>query len=217
MVGEAVESDRPIHVSFGGAGIGGARTALALASAEVFYQAARRAASGFRSPIVTVSDPSAIPLAYNALYAAFRARGKADQAPYAGVQWYAGNNARSMAFAAALTGLAHTEHPTGHILVGTWGAEIALVLDAANRRGASSIAGSDDLVGQAVAFGMATTPLIGEEMFAAGAYLDDRGGTLSAAVTIDLLRWLLILAIGAGVALVLINSEALDVGRILGR
>lgn len=212
MAGEAVESDRALHVSFGGAGIGGGRTALALASADVFYQAARRASVGAQSPIVTVGDASAVPLAYSALYAAYRSQARADRARYAGVQWIPAQSGRSLVLAAALTGLAHTERPSGHILVGTYGAEIALVLDAAARRGATTIATSDDLVGQAAAFVMSTTPLIGEEVFVASAYLDTegtRGNALGGVIALDILRVGLIAAIIIGVVVVLLNSGSL--------
>lgn len=209
MVGAAIESDRTVHVSFGSAGIGGTQTALALASAEVFYQTARRAAMGNRTPVATLSDPSAIPLAYSALYRAYASRGKADQARYAGVRWIPGGE-RSLAFAAGLIGVQSTDRVYGNVLVGSFGAEMALILDTVNRRGGMSIAGSDQLVGQAAAFVLADHPLIGEEMFVSGAYLDDSKGARGAVVALDTMRFFLIVALLGGVALVLANSGALS-------
>src|SRR5262245_7803260 len=74
MIGEAIEANRPVHFSFGSAGIGGNNTLLALASAEFAYQVAQRAAIGAASPIITMSDPSAIPLGYGTLRRAYQSR-----------------------------------------------------------------------------------------------------------------------------------------------
>lgn len=205
MIGESIESARPLHISFGGAGVGGAETALALASAEMLLQAARRTAIGTEPPIVSGSDPSFLPLAYGTLYRAYNFRQRGDRVPATAVRWYPSlQRTGGLAFAAALTGTAGAERVSGNILFGSYGAEIALLLDAASRGQRRSVAGSDQLIGQAVAFGMATTPIIGEEMFVAGAYLGEEAGTVAVAVTIDVLRWLVVgamtLAIGYVIA-----------------
>ena len=191
LVGAAIEAGRPMHVSFGGAGLGSANTALTLASAELFYQVARRSLSG--STVLTVSDPSALPLGYGMLRQAYASR--RERLGNSSVRWYPAG-VRSLAFAAALTGMMGTEKVSGNVLVGSFGPEIALVLFAAARsRHQSSIAGSIDLDGQAVAYGMADQVLIGEEMFVAGAYLGGSAAQRGSVVTLDLLRWLVILGI----------------------
>ncbi|MFN8527514.1 MAG: DUF6754 domain-containing protein [Anaerolineae bacterium] len=204
LVGEAIESARPLHLSFGGTGIGGINTALALANAELLYQTARRAAIGGDTPIVTGSDPTFLPLAYGTLYRAYASRGRVERADTTAVRWYpALQRTGGLAFAAALTGVIGSEQVSGNILFGSYGAELALILDSASRGGRRSIAASDQLVGQAVAFGMATTPLIGEEMFAAGAYLGEDAGTLGSTVAVDFLRWLLVLALVGSIGYVI--------------
>ena len=55
-----------------------------------------------------------------------------------------------------------------------------------------SIAGSTGLEGMAVSWALADTPLIGEELFTAGAYLGDRASARAELVTQDVLRWLVI-------------------------
>ena len=190
MIGEAIESGRPMHVSFGGAGLGGSNTALTLASAELFYQVAARNPVG--ATVLTVSDPSALPLGYGTLRRAYADR--SERIRDASVRWYPAGD-RSLAFAAALTGVLGDERVSGNVLIGSFGPEIGLVLEAAARRRQSSIAGSVDLDGQAVAYAMSDQPLIGEEMFVAGAYLGDNATQRGSVVTLDVLRWLLILAI----------------------
>jgi hypothetical protein len=190
MTGEAIEAGRPVHVSIGSAGLGGSSTPLMLASAEAFYQVATRNLSG--STVLTLSDASALPVAYGTLRYAYATR--RERLGNSTVRWYPSGD-RSLSFAAALTGVLGDDKVSGNVLVGSFGPEIALVLEAAARRRQSSIAGSADLDGQAVAYGMADQALIGEELFVAGAYLGGSATQRSSVVTLDLLRWLLVLAI----------------------
>jgi hypothetical protein len=82
-----------------------------------------------------------------------------------------------------------------NFMVGSFGPELALIADAAYRRNQPLIAASDQLEGQAVAFAVSDKPLIGEEIFAAGAYLGSDAPQMGSVITQDVLRWLLIAAI----------------------
>jgi uncharacterized protein DUF6754 len=194
MVGAAIEEDQPLHFSLGSAGIGANSTLLALAGAEFFYQVVRETATGDVAPLLTVSDPSAIPLGQDTLRRAYLSRGRLDHYRPASVRWYP-SGPRGLAFAGALTATMGDSHVSGNILVGSFGPELALVLEAAARRGHPSIASSDQLAGQAVAYVMADQPLIGEEVFTAGAYLGEDANQVSSLITQDVLRWLIILGI----------------------
>lgn len=220
MVGEAIESSRPVHVSFGNASLGGTNTLLALASAELFYQTAQRAAISAVPPLLTMSDTTAIPLGQDILRRAYRARGLLGRYPRGRVRWYP-SGARSLAFAAALTATLGDERVANNALVGSFGMELALVMDAAIRRDQGVIAASDQLTGQAVAFALSDQPLIGEEIFTAGAYLGESASQVGAVVTLDVLRWLLILAILIPTAIavgdaVLDGSFSAALARLLG-
>ncbi len=194
FVGEAIEAGRSMHVSFGGAGLGGGNTALTLASAELFYQVAQRNVAG--ATILTVSDPSALPLGYGTLRRAVASRRTVLSRTELSnsVRWYPAGT-RSLAFAAALTGVIGDDHVSGNVLVGDFGSELALVLEAAVRHRQTTIAGSIDLSGQAVAYAMADRSLIGEEMFVAGAYMGESAIQRASVVALDVLRWLVILGI----------------------
>jgi hypothetical protein len=220
VVGEAIEANRPIHVSFGSAGLGGSTTPLTLASAELLYQTAERAAIGGVAPILTVSDPTAIPLGQDTLRRAYQSRGLMDNYRRGSVRWYPAG-ARSLAFAAALTATLGDDKVSANILIGSFGAELALVAEASIRRDRTVIASSDQLEGQAVAFAMADYPLIGEEIFTAGAYLGDSPSQTAGVVTQDVLRWLLIgvIFIPAAIAIgdsILNGRFSLAISRILG-
>lgn len=205
MVGEAIEANRPVHISFGSASLGGSSTALTLASAELFYQTAQRAAIGAVPPILTVSDTTAIPLGQDTLRRAYRSRNLLDRYPQGRVRWYPAG-ARSVAFAAALTATLGDDRVANNVLVGSFGPELALITEAAARRNQGVIAASDQPEGQAVAYVMSDQPLIGEEIFTAGAYLGDSASHRASVVTLDLLRLLLILAILIPTAIEVINA-----------
>jgi hypothetical protein len=60
------------------------------------------------------------------------------------------------------------------------------------------IGASDDLAGQSVLFASSQDALIGEELFAAGAYIGT-GASHAASLTVqDILRWIIILALLVG-------------------
>jgi hypothetical protein len=194
VVGESIEANRPMHVSLGSAGIGGANTLLALASAELAYQVVQRAAIGAVAPILTVSDASALSLAQDTLRRAYRSRDLLDRYRIGSAQWYPAGG-RSLAFAAALTAVVGNDRVAGNVLAGSYGPELALISEAAIRRDQHLVATSDQLEGQAVALVMAEHPLLGEDVFAAGAYLGQGASQIAGVVTQDVLRWLLILFI----------------------
>jgi hypothetical protein len=197
MVGLAIESNRPVHLGMGSAGIGGKNTLLALASAELFYQVAREGSIGDVPPIVSVSDGSAVPLAQDSLRHGYQPSGRAHLVRYANVRWFPAGN-RSLAYAAAVTALMGDDSVSSNILTGSFGPELALIMDASNRRKLPVIAASDQVEGQAVAYPLSEYLFIGEEIFVSGAYLDQRALPSAEALTLDLLRWLTVAALIAG-------------------
>jgi len=204
LIGMAIEAGRPIHVSLGSSGLGGGETAATLASAVLFTRVAERAATGSVAPLLTMSDASALPLGYQMMRRAYVARGRLDRYERKSVRWLP-TLGRPIAFAAGLTIMAGNEQVAGNVLTGSFGAELALILFSAQRRRQMTIAGSDQLAGMAVAYAMADEALLGEEIFAAPAYLSvsaarkdsrsDETGRRAALIVTDVLRWLLIAAL----------------------
>jgi len=193
MVGEAIEANRTVHVALASSGLGAENTLLALANAELFYQVLRRTVIGTTAPIFSVSEASAVPLAQDTLRRAYESRNLIQHYRVGSVRWYPGGT-RSLAFAAALTTTVNEQVGT-NVLGGSFGAELALVTGAAARANQNVIATSDQLEGQAIAYVMSDEVLIGEEVFAGGAYLGGSAAQVAGVVTTDVLRWLLILGL----------------------
>lgn len=203
MTEEAVESGRTILVGLGSTGLGGESTALALAAEEVAYQTVVRAAYGDRAPVVTVSEGTGLALAMDAARKAYRRQGKV--APRGAARWLPAGP-RSLAYAAAMTAYMSGDGALGQVLVGRYGVEMALIGEAAVRRGGTVIAASTQLDAQAVAYAFSTQPLIGEELFQASAYLSASRVRRGEALAMDVLRWILILAVLAIAASRLLNT-----------
>jgi hypothetical protein len=192
QIGLAIEKGQGLHMSLGSAGIGGSSSTAALAANELLYQITLRSSVGGTVPVTTMSDPTALPLAYGTLQAALRRRGAMPRTTFdPAVQWYAGG-ARSLAFAGVITGAMANERAAWNAFAGSFGPELALPLLASQRARAASLATSDQLEGQAVAWVMADQALLGEEVYAAGAYLGDNAAALGGVIAQDVLRILVV-------------------------
>jgi hypothetical protein len=94
--------------------------------------------------------------------------------------------------------ISRNEDVSVNIMVGHFGAEAGLLADASDRENVSVIGASDDLVGQAVLFASTQDALIGEELFATGAYLGAGPSHIASLTVQDILRWLVVLALLGG-------------------
>jgi hypothetical protein len=187
MLGESIEASRPLHVSIGSATIGDESTILALAGSEFIYYLTREVAIGDASPLFTVSEGAAVPLAFDTLRRAYTHENRSKQFSGFATRWYPSGK-RSLAFAAALMAMQADDKLSGNVIVGRHGIELALVLDAAYRKKRRTIASSDLLEGQAVAYALADESLIGEEVFAAAGYLGKQKTPYYRNITLDWLR-----------------------------
>jgi hypothetical protein len=98
------------------------------------------------------------------------------------------------------------ENISNNLLIGNFGPEVGLLIEAADRQNAPVIAASDSLPAQAVLYVSTSEPLIGEELFAAGAYIQ-AGATHAASLLVqDIMRWVIVLALLAGAGLKAVMS-----------
>ena len=109
------------------------------------------------------------------------------------------------AYAAGMIPVAHDEGVSANVAIGDLGAESALLAEAADRENAHLIAASDNVSAQSVFYASAQDPLIGEELFASGAYVGAGASQEASLQAQDILRWLIILAMLAGAFLKLVG------------
>ena len=97
------------------------------------------------------------------------------------------------------------ENVSANVLMGNFGVEVALLTDAVERENTFVMAGSDNLAAQAVIYASAQEPLIGEEIYAAGAYVGSDPLHAASLSVQDILRWLIIAVILVGAVLALVG------------
>ncbi len=194
LIADAVESDHAVHFSTGSAALGQLSTVSALASADLIYRLSSRLAVGARSPLITLSAPLTLPLAQDTLRRAYTYRQRQDAYRLRAAAWFP-QGRRSLAFAAGASSLAADADVSTSVLLGQFGAELALFGASAVRHDQRLIAHSDLVEGQAVAFAQADRVLIGEELYAGAAYIDGRPVDVGGVVALDVLRWAVIIAI----------------------
>ncbi len=194
LAGEAVESGRSIHMSFGSSAVREASTLTALASAEIIYHVAERASLGDRPGLVTLSDPVTLALGQDTLRRAYRARGALGKYRTTMARWYP-QGPSSFAFAAGAGAAILDEDASLNILIGRYGPELMLLAENAVRYDRTVIGHSDLDRGLAVAYVISETPLIGEELYVGGAYLARTPLFVGGVFAQDLLRFLVITVI----------------------
>lgn len=202
-VGLAVENGTRLHISLGRGNLFTARGGSALAGLAMLRRIAERTSVSDRPPIVSSGDASLTMLSQDTSQSGYRAAGAEEQFRVSAGRM---TGLSPFAYAAGTMPIAHDENVSAHVLMGDLGAESALIAEAADRQNASLIAASDNLSAQSVFYASAKDPLIGEELFAAGAYTG-AGVSHEASLNVqDVLRWLVILVILAGAVLNILGT-----------
>lgn len=197
-IGLAVEAGTRLHLTLGRGGLLGMQAGSALIGLKILDRIARTASVSDLPPIATSGDGSLGILSQDTLYNSFQAVGQGAQyEPYFGQV----SGLTPFAYAAGTIPAIFDEHVSTTILSGHFGSEVALITDASERAGATTLAGSDDLTAQSVLYATAQEPLIGEELYAAGAYLKSGPVHIASVRAQDVLRWVLILGILLGAIL----------------
>ncbi|MCY3572758.1 MAG: hypothetical protein OXG92_10855 [Chloroflexi bacterium] len=192
---QAIEADSPLHLAFGSASIGEDNTTTALANAELFQRIIANNSAGDSPPTLSTSAPTTIPLASATVAAAWTGADGARN-----LHWYP-QGKRALGYAAGISAVIGEDAPAAHILAGSFGMELGLILDSAGCNRQGSLAVSDQLEGQAVAFAMADEALIGEELFIAPAYVADASRLPAAAIVMDIWRALLMILVAAALVM----------------
>ncbi len=204
-VGLAVENGTRLHVSLGRGNLFLARWGSALAGLAMLRRLAERTSVSDRPPIATSGDASLAILSQDTLQSGYRAAGAEEQYRFTTGRL---TGLTPFSYAAGAMPTIHDENVSTNIILGDLGAEAALLTEASDRENANLIAASDNLSAQSILYASAQDPLIGEELFAAGAYIG-AGTSHEASLNVqDVLRWLIIIALVAGSLITLASTLA---------
>ncbi|MQC26591.1 MAG: hypothetical protein DWG76_03965 [Chloroflexi bacterium] len=190
----SVEDGSRLQVSLGSGGIFGPQSAAALAGLTLLRQISSIASDSDAPPIATSGDGVLALLSQDTLRRTYRDLGLDTQ--------FSNRLARvtgltPFSYGAGTMPLILDSSVSASALMGSFGEEAALITAAGQRKGAFSLAGSYGLAGQALLFASSEQPLLGEELFAAGAYLDAGRAHRASLHAQDVLRWLIILVIAS--------------------
>lgn len=202
LIGLSVEEGTRLHVSLGRSGLLTGRGGASLAGLAMLRTLTERTSVGDQPPVATTGDPALALLTQDTLQAGYQAAAAGDlYIPTTGRL----SGLTPFSYAAGAMPVLREENVSANLLIGGFGPEAALITDAAMRVGVPTIGATDDLAAQSILYAAAQEPLIGEELFAAGAYLGADPAHAASVTLQDILRWLLVLFLLGGAALKLLG------------
>jgi Domain of unknown function (DUF6754) len=198
----AVEAGTRLHISLGRGNINDLQGGAEFMGLTILDQCARAASNSDRPPVVTSGDGVVTILSQDTLQSTYRSLGTEQR--------YDPTNARltgltPMAYAAGAMPAIHDEHMSANIFAGHYGTEVALLTEAGERSHSLTVSSSDNISAQAAMYVVSDETLLGEELYAAGAYLGAGPAHLASLRMQDILRWVIVAAILLGAILKLIG------------
>jgi hypothetical protein len=197
LVGQATESGRPLHIALGSGRIGSASTPEAAMGLTVFDYVARYASAPGQPLLGTTADATILATAQGILQSARREAGYAEH--YSGREiCFSGPD--PIAYAINSLNTQQYDRCLATAYIGQFGAEGLWLAARSDEAGLAQIGGTSNPPAMALLWGVVDEPLIGEEIYAAGAYLH-RPSHLGSLATQDVVRVVTILTIIIGVVL----------------
>jgi hypothetical protein len=191
-VGRSAETGQSLHVSVGVAGMGGAATSETWAGLTVLNELADEAAACDTPLVVTVADPTVLPIAQDILRRAYVRHGNPRGYKATQVRFVA---PEPIAYAAGVMGFLQREPFVGNVMVGSFGDEYLLMGETGARVGVRQIVGTNDPRTLPFVYASADETLVGEEMFAGGAYTTRLPVQIASLLAEDWARWAVVAAI----------------------
>lgn len=199
----AVENGKTIHIALGSGGLGSEATITTLASLQVVEALVDIAATYDVSPIITVGDPTLLPLVQDTLRRAYERRDLAELYESSMVRFVAPS---PVAYAAGSATVLATEDVTANILVGYFGPEASLITGAGSKLGLPQFAAADTPTAVGALYPTTRRLAMGEELYAAGAQMTEERRYRVSLAAQDLLRLIVVGAIVAMAVLTFLRS-----------
>jgi hypothetical protein len=205
-IGLSVEDGKRVHITLGKSSLLEPTNTSALAGLNTLERIAQLSILSDRPPLATSGDGALAILSQDTLRAVYRTGNVLEQ--------YDLDRGRlvgitPLSYIAGALSAFRNENVSTHILIGNFGPEVGLLTQAADQQRAFSLAASDALPAQAVLYATAGQTLIGEELYAAPAYLNAGPAHVASLRVQDILRWLIIAGIGLGAILKLLGISIL--------
>ncbi|HHY45662.1 MAG TPA: hypothetical protein GX512_08140 [Firmicutes bacterium] len=165
-VGRTTEMGRPVHFTTGTGGM----VADTFAAFAVLEYLAKKTAQYECALIVSNADPVVHPITENIVRAAYHAQGKPESFKPSNIRYHSDS---MLAYVSGVWGIMEREKVAANIMMGYFFAESLLLSEGGVRTGAFQIAGTASTPQLPFLVAACDQTLIGEELFAAGAYLTE--------------------------------------------
>jgi hypothetical protein len=204
LLSRAAETGQAVHVSVGTAGVMGRQTADTMAGLYTLEFLADRAANSDVPPLVTVSDPTTLPAAMDQIRRAYERQGypdefRLDQARLIAPTVYTNSGGygtgSAIPYAAGVMDVLNHERVTANVMVGAFGDEYLLMAETGAQRGMFQVGGVSDPNVLPFVYLTMSQPILGEEIYAAGAYLLERTGHYTSLIAQDIFRLFLVVLV----------------------
>ncbi len=194
QLGEAIEAGKPLHISLGQAGLAGAAAPTSVAAVHVLDRLAQEGCASGSPPLTTVGEGTLLPIAQDSLRRAYADTGRLSDYKPTMSQFVAADTDRYV-FAGGVGSVIQQNKAGGNVMVGRYGPEIVIAAEAASRQKINQVIGTDDPSALAAATAVTDKLLVGEELFAAGAYLEGSPSQIAGLQVQDILRAVIAVAI----------------------
>lgn len=196
-LGLSIEDGKRLHISLGHGSLLDSRGGSAFAGLALLRSIAERTSVSDMPSVASAGNPTLGLLTQDTLQAGYKAAGIEDA--------YVHTMGRitgmtPFSYAAGVMQIPPNENVSTNIVIGHVGPEVGLLTEVSDRISVPLIGASDNLTGQSVLYASTQEPLIGEELFAAGAYLNSDPAHTASLTVQDIFRWLIILALLGGAA-----------------
>ena len=192
QMGRAIESGRDLHLSIGTGGISGEDTATTLAGIALLEYLSEEAGASGIAPIATTSDPTSLLLAQEAIRRPYARQGDLSTYPRLAARLTAMD---PIQYAGATMDFLNHEPVLANLMSGAFDANIGLIDQAAHNNDLPQLAGAADVRALSIMTTSTDNLLIGEEMYAAKAYLRAPLPHLAGLRAADIVRVIIIILI----------------------
>jgi hypothetical protein len=201
-IGRCTEMGRPVHYTFGTDVFG----ANHLASFEVLSYTAAMCARVGTDIIATTSKPEITPIVEEIIRSAYVKEGKAENFKPDNVRFM---SSEQTAYIQGIHGIFMRERPAANLMLGAFHAESLQLSEVGQQIGAIQIGGTGRTI--QIPFFVATCDyvLIGDELFAAGAYITRQPGQVGGLFAQDFGKWVTIAVVIIGTLMTTMGVKTL--------
>lgn len=197
-LGRATEMGRPVHYTPGLSDVTADTAPQTFAGLEILAYVTQLAAKYDTSLVVTIRQPNVYPLAEETVKQGYLSAGKPQAFTPDTVRFL---SSEQFAYAAGVVGIFMREHVAANLMMGAFWAESLLFAEAGSQAGAIQIAGTAAMAQIPFFVAACDYTLIGEELYAGGAYLSQDRVKLGSIWGQDIIKAVVMGMIILGVAL----------------